>query len=87
VSETEVTLADGLCTHAAVHLCDGALIDGQIECPKHNARFDARNGQVIRKPAARPLVTYDVAIDGDRLITHFQRSSPLENPPVKNEVS
>ena len=49
----EFTLADGLCTHAKVHLAGGALVDGCIECPKHNARFDARTGAVVRKPARR----------------------------------
>jgi Na+-transporting NADH:ubiquinone oxidoreductase subunit F len=81
VSETEVTLADGLCTHAAVHLCDGALIDGQIECPKHNARFDARTGEVVRKPARSSLATYDVEINGGRLITRFQQNSRSASSP------
>jgi Na+-transporting NADH:ubiquinone oxidoreductase subunit F len=77
ISATEVTLADGLCTHAAVHLCDGAIVDGQIECPKHNARFDARTGEVVRKPARSPLVTYDVEVRGDRMVTRFQPQSHI----------
>ena len=31
---------DGLCTHEQVHLADGLVMDHQIECPKHNGRFD-----------------------------------------------
>ena len=50
------TLADGLCTHAEVHLADGAIVDGQIECPKHNGRFDAATGEPTRKPVRRALV-------------------------------
>lgn len=72
LGETEFTLADGLCTHARVHLCDGALVDGQIECPKHNARFDARTGAVIRKPARDSLHTYRIEVRGGRVTTRFE---------------
>ena len=77
LADDEFTLVDGLCTHAEVHLADGALIDGQIECPKHNARFDARTGAVCRKPAREPLHTYRVsaigrvASTGGRLVTRL----------------
>jgi Na+-transporting NADH:ubiquinone oxidoreductase subunit F len=62
LSEREVTLLDGLCTHAEVHLCDGALVDATIECPKHNARFDVRTGAAVRRPARVPLVAYEIDI-------------------------
>ena len=26
---------DGICTHEAVHLEDGLVMDGEIECPMH----------------------------------------------------
>jgi Na+-transporting NADH:ubiquinone oxidoreductase subunit F len=71
LAEDEYSLADGLCTHAEVHLADGALLDGQIECPKHNARFDARTGAVCRKPAREPISTYRVDRIGDRLVTRL----------------
>lgn len=83
VSDTEVVLADGLCTHAAVHLCDGALVDGQIECPKHNARFDARTGEAVRKPARRGLATYAVEVAGSRLTTRFE---PINATTPTSEV-
>ena len=31
---------DGLCTHEQVHLADGLVMGDQIECPKHNGRFN-----------------------------------------------
>lgn len=69
LSTDEHTLADGLCTHAEVHLAGGALVDGCIECPKHNARFDARTGEVVRKPARQPIGTYRVETVAGRLVT------------------
>ncbi len=71
----EFVLADGLCSHAKVHLADGALVDGQIECPKHNGRFDARTGEVTRKPPKEPIRTYDVAEVAGRLVT--RRVTPV----------
>ena len=80
ISDEQVTLADGLCTHAEVHLCDGALVDGQIECPKHNGRFDATTGAAVRKPARQAITTYDVAIEGGRITTHFRaRAADVEH--------
>jgi fatty acid desaturase/nitrite reductase/ring-hydroxylating ferredoxin subunit len=66
-----LALADGLCTHAAVHLADGAIVDGQIECPKHNGRFDAVTGEPTRKPVKAPLCTYDVDEVAGRVVTHL----------------
>ena len=56
LSDDEYALGDGLCTHAKVHLADGALVDGQIECPKHNGRFDARTGDADAQAGARGAV-------------------------------
>lgn len=73
LSADEFTLADGRCTHAEVHLAGGALVDGCIECPKHNARFDARTGAVVRKPAKAPIGTYAVERVAGRLVTRELR--------------
>lgn len=56
---------DGLCTHEAVHLADGLVMDNEIECPKHNGLFDYRNGKALRAPVCDDLRTYPVRIDGD----------------------
>jgi nitrite reductase/ring-hydroxylating ferredoxin subunit len=66
-----LTLADGLCTHAEVHLADGAIVDGQIECPKHNGRFDGVTGEPTRKPVRTALCTYDVDEIAGRVVTHL----------------
>ena len=71
LADGQLALADGLCTHAAVHLCDGALVDGQIECPKHNGRFDLATGEPMRKPVKIPLGVYDVDEIAGRIVTHL----------------
>ncbi len=69
IGEGDFALCDGVCTHAKVQLSGGALVDGEIECPKHNARFDARTGEVRRGPAKAPLASYPVRVDGRRVVT------------------
>ena len=74
----EYLVGDGLCTHAKVHLADGALVDGQIECPKHNGRFDARTGEVTRKPPRDALVMYPVRRVSGRLVSDLEpRPAPV----------
>ncbi|MEM7337248.1 MAG: fatty acid desaturase [Actinomycetota bacterium] len=59
---------DGICTHSRrVHLADGIVIDGQIECPKHNGRFDIRSGEPTRAPVCVALTTHEVTIVGGRV--------------------
>ena len=52
--------SDGLCTHGKTHLADGLLQGTCIECPKHNGRFELRDGSVRRPPPRIPLKTYPV---------------------------
>lgn len=55
---------DGLCTHEKVHLADGLVYDGLIECPMHNGRFSFRTGEAKGAPVCINLKTYPVKIDG-----------------------
>jgi 3-phenylpropionate/trans-cinnamate dioxygenase ferredoxin subunit len=61
--ENEYYCTDGLCTHEHVHLCDGLVMDGIVECPKHNAQFDYRTGEATRVPACIDLKTWPVKVE------------------------
>jgi 3-phenylpropionate/trans-cinnamate dioxygenase ferredoxin component len=63
----KVYATDGLCTHEQVHLCDGLVMDHVIECPKHNGRFDIRDGRALSAPACVNLNTYPAKLDGGRI--------------------
>ncbi|HRO89998.1 MAG TPA: non-heme iron oxygenase ferredoxin subunit, partial [Promineifilum sp.] len=52
-----------LCTHDGGPLEDGDVLDFQIECPRHGARFDIRTGKVTRLPATDPIPVYPVSIE------------------------
>lgn len=57
----------GLCTHENVHLCDGLVMGDQIECPKHNGRFNYKTGDALRAPVCVNLKTFPARISGDRI--------------------
>jgi Na+-transporting NADH:ubiquinone oxidoreductase subunit F len=71
VAPDEYVLTDGLCSHGRTHLADGLLIDGAIECPKHNGRFDVRTGQPLSRPVTEPIGTYHVDVVGGRLVARL----------------
>ena len=71
--------SDGMCTHGNSHLAGGMIIGDQIECPKHNGRFNLADGSPKRLPACVGLSTYEV-VCGDGII--YLNIEPLLN---KNE--
>lgn len=60
--EGAVFATDGLCTHEQVHLCDGLVIGTEIECPKHNGRFNYKTGEARRAPCVTALRTYPTRV-------------------------
>jgi len=58
---------DDTCTHDDGPLADGWLEGDAIECPRHGARFDVKTGQVLCLPAAVPIKSYPVKVDGDAI--------------------
>ena len=59
--------AGNLCTHDDGPLAGGTLEDHAIECPRHGARFDVRDGHVVCLPAAKPIPVYEVKVDGEQI--------------------
>jgi 3-phenylpropionate/trans-cinnamate dioxygenase ferredoxin component len=66
--EDEFFATDGLCTHEKVHLADGFVMEEIVECPKHNARFDYKTGEVKSAPACINLKTYQTRIENGRVL-------------------
>lgn len=56
---------EDLCSHDGGALGAGEVVDGQIECPRHGARFDARTGAVTRMPAVVPVRSFPVRVEGE----------------------
>jgi len=62
-----VYATDNVCTHGHARLCDGFLDGHEIECPLHQGKFDIRDGSPLCEPAAEPLRSYPVKIEGSRV--------------------
>ena len=54
---------DGYCTHERMPLCEGLVMEGVIECPKHNGRFDYATGLAKGAPVITDLRTYPVKVE------------------------
>jgi 3-phenylpropionate/trans-cinnamate dioxygenase ferredoxin subunit len=63
-----VFASDGLCTHEHAYLSDGLVMDYVIECPKHNGRFDIRDGRPLCAPVCEKLRTYPAKVEGNRIL-------------------
>ncbi|MEZ5410076.1 MAG: fatty acid desaturase [Acidimicrobiales bacterium] len=67
VGPSEYRVADGFCTHGRAHLADGVLVGCEVECPRHNGRFDLRTGRATRRPATDPVALHPVTVVGGHL--------------------
>jgi len=67
---------DDICTHDGAGLGDGDLIDGQIQCPRHGARFDLKTGAVTRMPAIIGISAYKVKVDQGKVYVALPTEEP-----------
>ena len=58
---------DGICTHEAVHLEDGLVMDGEIECPMHQGIFNIKTGKAMGPPVCIDLKTYQVKVEENKI--------------------
>jgi 3-phenylpropionate/trans-cinnamate dioxygenase ferredoxin subunit len=58
---------EDMCTHEEYYLSEGVLDGYAIECTKHGARFDVRNGKVLAPPAVTPVKWYEVRVVSDEI--------------------
>jgi nitrite reductase/ring-hydroxylating ferredoxin subunit len=63
----KVYALDGECSHDGGNLGEGELVNGQIECPRHGARFDLATGSVLRMPAVIGLKKFEAKEEGGHI--------------------
>ena len=51
---------EDVCSHDGGELAGGELHGFEVECPRHGARFDLRNGAVTCPPACVPVTCFPV---------------------------
>jgi 3-phenylpropionate/trans-cinnamate dioxygenase ferredoxin subunit len=57
-----------VCSHDDGPVAEGELEGYEIECPRHGARFDVRNGKVLSFPAIVDIPAYPVKIEDDEVL-------------------
>lgn len=72
---------EDVCTHDGGPLAEGELDGCEIECPRHGARFDVRDGSVKAMPATAPVPTYTVRIEGDDIQLGGGAPAPAAETP------
>lgn len=56
-----------VCSHDDGPLGDGRLEGFEIICPRHGARFDVRNGEVLALPAVIDIQSYPVRTNKNQI--------------------
>jgi 3-phenylpropionate/trans-cinnamate dioxygenase ferredoxin subunit len=65
---------EDVCSHDDGPVAEGELDGYEIECPRHGARFDIRDGRVLRFPAITPVRSFTVQVQGDDLMIDFAQA-------------
>ncbi len=64
-----VYAVDDICTHDGGALGTGDIVNGQVQCPRHGARFDLKTGDATQMPAVIGIKTYRIKTEnGDILV-------------------
>lgn len=56
---------NNICTHDSGPLGEGKIFGFEVECPRHGARFDVRDGSVTAMPAAVEVDTFETVVKGE----------------------
>ena len=77
--EIGVYLLDGqyyaledICPHAYALLSQGFVMDGEIECPLHAARFNIATGKCTAGPGGRDIKVYPLRVEDDRILVNVE---------------
>ena len=56
------------CSHEDAAFGEREIINGEIQCPMHGARFDVKTGKPTQIPAVVDIKTYDVKIENNDVL-------------------
>jgi len=88
----EYFAVDNRCPHMGGDLSHGKLEGTIVTCPRHGSQFDLTTGEVVRWlkgsglqatvgkliKSPRPLPTYRVEVDGDRILLRTEKAASAE---------
>ena len=66
IADHYYAIAD-VCSHDDGPVAEGELVEHEIACPRHGAKFDVRDGKVLTLPAIVDIPAYPVRVEGDEI--------------------
>jgi 3-phenylpropionate/trans-cinnamate dioxygenase ferredoxin subunit len=69
----ELYAVEDVCTHDGGELASGTLAGFEIECPRHGARFDVRNGAVRSPPAYESIAKFPLKVEDGAVFVRDDR--------------
>lgn len=69
------------CTHRYCPLSAGVLMEYEVQCMCHFAKFDVRDGSVTAPPAVDPVPAYELKIENDNILIKIPKQIPDNSPP------
>src|SRR3990167_11129008 len=68
----EIFATSDICTHEQCVISENYYIGGEeVECTCHGSHFNIKTGENTVPPAAEPLKTYPVKIEGDDVLVEI----------------
>lgn len=62
---------DDICSHEYSLLSEGEIWDDEVYCPKHGSRFNIRSGAVRGLPAVKPVRSYPVKVQDEKVFVQW----------------
>jgi len=56
------------CTHENLTMTHGQIHNGEIQCPRHGARFDIKTGKATQLPGVMELKTFKVKVENENVM-------------------
>jgi nitrite reductase/ring-hydroxylating ferredoxin subunit len=70
----EVLALNGTCSHMGAPLAEGRIVEEWcVECPWHGSRFDFRDGEAVKGPAAYPQPRFETRIRDGKVEARLAR--------------
>ena len=71
----QICAVGAICSHQNASLVNGELDGHTLWCPLHSSGFDVRTGEANQPPATAPIPTYEVKIEGGRVLVSVEPRS------------
>lgn len=62
---------EDVCTHDGGVLTGGEVDGEEVECPRHQARFNIKTGDALTPPAFEGVETFDTEVEDDKVYVHI----------------